>query len=99
MQIGATAEYIEQARQHARAEADLETVEFTLWPDVEVPFRVFQACKWEVVSTLGGAFFSGIPSTEIQAVTSMLGIEVDDTLLGDIRVMEAAASKVLNRKK
>lgn len=85
-------------RAHRRQQAERETVEITLWPDCMDPFRVFQACQWTVVATMAGAYFSGIPATEIQATTGMLGIDTDDQLLADVRVMESAARPLLNRK-
>ena len=97
--LGATDDYIKDSQDHRKAEAEKSVVEVTLWPDLEDPFRVFRFCKWDMVAGFSGLLATGIPGTEIKAVASMLEVKFSDQLLTDLRVMEAAASPVINAKK
>lgn len=78
-----------------QADFDAEVVE--IWPDTLEAYRVFDALntQWLVggMGTPTGLIYASLP-----IVCGALEIKLDGELLTDIRVMEVAALKEMNKK-
>jgi len=96
--LGADDQYIAEKANALAEKNEKHETDFVLWPDLEPPLEVFKRCRWNVVTSMAGAFWSGIDAVEIEAVARMIKTEMTADLLDDIRLMESAASKVLNAK-
>lgn len=81
------------AEDQGRGDAEVE-----LWPDMVDQWKVFRLCKWDLVAGFGAAFWTGIAATELESIARMIGVELNAEKLEDLRDMQEAASKVLNRK-
>ncbi|MGK2926108.1 MAG: hypothetical protein ACSLE2_10845 [Lysobacterales bacterium] len=97
-QLGATDEYIDNKRTFIRAAAERNVDELVLWPDLVDSYSVFTRCRWQVVATMAGVFWNGIAAPEIESVAAALAIVYNGELLDDLRLMESAASEVLNKR-
>lgn len=96
--MGATDEQIDQKREAKRLEAERSRVELVLWPDLEAHWSIFPRCRWEIIGTFGGLYFTGIPTAELETIARLLGVQMTAALLDELRIMESEARSVLNAK-
>lgn len=96
--LGADDQYIADKAKAMAEQFEKHEVEIVLWPDMEVPLGVFKRCRWNVVTSMAGAFWNGIEAVEIEAVARMIGTPMTPELMDDIRLMESAAAEVLNSR-
>lgn len=84
------------------AEDEREEDAFEVWPENVEAVELFcvLATQWRVVSGLAGERFFGLDYAAVGAVMAMRNVKRRDQarLLSDIRVMEGAALRELNRK-
>lgn len=75
---------------------------FYVWPENVQAVELFclAAGQWRVVAGFGGARFLGLDYAALEAVMRMRNVRAKDRarLFDDVRVMEGAALRELNRK-
>lgn len=96
--LGADDQYIADKARSMAEQFEKHEVELVLWPDMEPPLEVFKRCRWNVVTSMAGAFWNGIEAVEIESVARMIKTEMTAELLDDVRLMESAAAEVLNKR-
>lgn len=102
LELGANAEAIEAAREHADAFGEEDDHEVLVWAENRYIVEVFTNCRWrtQIVAGVGASMrvYEGIDAAEIKQVCDLQSVpqsEWRDVLWG-VRVMEAVAGPVLN---
>lgn len=73
-----------------------------IWPDMADSFALFMssATQWRYVSAgLSGAFPVGLIYEALEPLARMIGVEMTPGVFSDIRTLESAALKVMNKRR
>lgn len=74
---------------------DYDDVIVEIWPDTLTPFNVFVSMATQWRTSMGGA--SGLDYNCLPWVMKLQGVEDEASALKDIRIMEAAALRIMHK--
>ncbi|TBL40753.1 hypothetical protein EYZ01_05320 [Hafnia alvei] len=74
---------------------DYDDVIVEIWPDTLTPFNVFVSMTTQWRTGMGGA--SGLDYNCLPWVMKLQGVEDEASALKDIRIMEAAALRIMHK--
>jgi len=74
---------------------DYDDVIVEIWPDTLTPFNVFVSMATQWRTGMGGA--SGLDYNCLPWVMKLQGVEDEASALKDIRIMEAAALRIMHK--
>lgn len=75
---------------------DFEHESVEIWPDCIDAYMVFDGMNTQWMTNMGGV--TGMVYASIPVVCQAVGVELCKDLLSDLRVMEVAAIKEINKK-
>lgn len=77
---------------------DFDEAHCELWPQNLPAFRIFDAARtqWRAVAGFAGIYWTGLDYTAVTHVAQHLGLRLDAQALGDIRILEDEALRILN---